>query len=238
MDWDWYQTISVIALILSAGTAWELAKLRKHLHTEDFTRTRKWKRAISGPRYVPKHKPDKVSEYAKEHERRFYRDFAPVADLLNKWHEETPWSFENTGRLKTEPSEFGAEREIEIRYNQQKTGVIELSCSRYGGVSGHGVLDDILREQVGKVRAHLDLVNGRCFEGFDVLGLASSLADIVADTPEAKQDANSAMMVRMINAMWQVGEEAFGNPSLEFWVDGNAEWYLKEWLPKNAPPQD
>lgn len=224
MDWNWYQTKAVMALILSAGSAWELAKLRKHLHMEDLTPTRKWKKAVNGPRHIPNHKSDQVPELADEDAQRFYVDFAPVADLLNQWHEESPWSFESTGRLEGGAYETPM-REIEVRYNQQKTGWIKLSCIRYG------------QESLGEIKAQLDLVNGRIFEGFDVLHLASSLASVVDGTPESIREAKTDMMATMINAIWQMGGEVDGNPTLEFVVRGRAEWYLTAWLPRNAPPR-
>jgi hypothetical protein len=224
VDWDWYKTIAVLAFTISAATAWEVARLRKHVHIEDWTPTRKWNKAISGPKHVPSHKQDQVSEAADEDACRFYRDFSHVADLLNLWHEDSPWSFENTGKLENQYGELGAEREIEIRYNQQKTGTIKLTCIHYG------------HESFGEIRAQLDLISGRFFEGFDVVGLATSLASIVDGTEEAIREAKTGMMMAMINAMWEVGEEAFGNPSLEFVTQGKAEWYLNDWLPKNAPP--
>ena len=223
MDWNWYQTVAVIALIFSAGTAWELAKLRKHLHMEDLTPTRKWKKAISGPRYLPKHKPDQVSEYADEDDRRFYRDFAPVADYLNHVYEDSPWSFENSGRLETRVFE-ASEREIEIRYNQQKTGWIKLSSIHYGD------------EHFGDINAEFSLINGRTFGGNEVFGLAQTIGRIVTDTPDERRKNKTNTMAAMINVMWQVGEESIGNPEIELSFEGKAEWYLTVYLPKHAQP--
>lgn len=224
MDWISYQSLAGVAVVLSAGALWGVMELRKHLHMEELIPTRKWKKAINGSRHTPVHQPDQVPEHADDDARRFYRDFAPVADLLNLWNKESPWSFENTGKLESQYRESGAERKIEIRYNQQRTGTIRMSCSRYG------------HKSFGEICFHLDLQNGRFFEGSDVFGLASSLASIVGDTPEGIRETKTNMMLAMINAMWQVGEKAFGNPSLEFEARGKAEWYLNEWLPKHSTP--
>jgi hypothetical protein len=208
-------------------------KLRKHLHLEDMTPTSKWRRAIKGPRYVPKHKPDQVPQYAEDNERRFFRDFSYVADLLNRWHEHTPWSFENTGRLETGiGSENGTEREVEIRYNQQRTGTIKLSCINYGGATAIDAFESSLLKREALIRAELSLINGRFFDGFEVLGLATSLTNIINDEPDGKLEAQNMMVHSMINAMWQKGEEVIGNPEVEFVVSGRASWYLKEWLPQ------
>jgi len=227
MDWNWYQTLAGIAFVLAAIAVWEVLKLRKHLHMEDLTPTRKWTKAINGPRYVPKHKPDQVPEHADEDDWRFYRDFSHVADYLNELYKSEPWSFENTGRLDIAGygSEYGTEREILIRFNQQKTGTITLSCIHYR------------RDDPFDIRAKLDLINGRIFNGYDVFHLAQSIGSIVTD--EGKfQEYTANIRTAMIDAMWQVGEGAHGNPAMEITFRGKAEWYLKKWLPRNAPAQN
>ena len=66
MDWDWNKVfLAGMGAVAFFGVWWEIEKIKKHLHMEDLTPTRNGKKAISGPRYVPKHKPDQVSEYAK-----------------------------------------------------------------------------------------------------------------------------------------------------------------------------
>ncbi|HUQ35199.1 MAG TPA: hypothetical protein VM144_02360 [Aestuariivirga sp.] len=222
MDWNWYETAAVVALIISIATAWEVARLRKHMHLEDLLPTRKWTKAITGPRYVPKHQPDQVSEYADEDDRRFYRDFAPVADYLNLVYGDSPWSFENTGRLESKGFETDAEREIEIRYNQQKTGTIKLSCGQYGN------------ERFGDIRADLNLLNGRTFGGYEVLGLAQTIGQIVTSTPDERRENKTNTALAMINSMWQVGEETTGNPEVELSFEGKASWYLSEYLPRHV----
>lgn len=225
MNWDWDNVfLASMAAVVFFGVLREIEKLKKHVHIEDLTPTKKWKKAISGPRYIPRHKPDQVSEYADEHERRFYRDFAPVADYLNRVYEDRPWSFENTGRLESKGFDTNAEREIEIRYNQQKTGTIKLSCIEYG------------HERFGDIRADLSLLNGRTFGAYEVLGLAQTIGQIVTDTPDERSKSQTNVMFAMINAMWQVGDEAIGNPEVELSFEGKADWYLREWLPKHALP--
>lgn len=226
MDWNWSNVfLAGMGAVVFFGVLREIEKLKKHLHTEDLTPTRKWKKAISGPRYVPKHKPDQVSEYADEDDRRFYRDFAPVADYLNHVYEDSPWSFENTGRLESKGFETNAEREIEIRYNQQKTGWIKLSSIDYG------------HERFGDISAELSLINGRTFGGYEVYRLAQTIGRIVTDTPDERRENKTNTMAAMINVMWQVGEEAIGNPEIELSFEGKAEWYLTVYLPKHAQPQ-
>jgi hypothetical protein len=232
MDWNWYQSAAVMALISSIGTIWELVKVRKHLHMNDLTPTRKWKKAISGSRYIPKHKPDKFSGYETEYERRFFSDFIEVADLLNFWYQDSPWSFENNGSLDSGlGSKSGAEREIEIQYNQQKTGVIKLSCINYEMAYSSNNRDP---SSAYKIRGHLELINARHFEGYEVFHLATSLANIIDGEPETSQKIKSEMMMAMIHTSWQIGEEVFGNPPIEFSVSGTAQWYLNEWLPNHS----
>jgi hypothetical protein len=235
MVWNWFETAAVMALMFSVGSIWELMRVRKHIHLDDLTPTRKWKKAIKGPKYIPKHKSDKLSGNERGYEIQFFKDFSKVADLLNTWHTDSPWSFENNGKLDSGyGSESGAEREIDIRFNQQKTGWIRISCWQYGGLSGEGAFDEIWSDRVGKIDAKLVLVNGRCFDGFEVLGLASALADIISDQPEVREEVTKNMMRVMINSMWQIGEDIDVDPTIEISVRGQALWYLKEWLPKHC----
>ena len=226
MDWIWYQVIAVIALVVSGVTAWDVRKLDIQLHLGNLVPTKKWKKAVSGPKYLPVHKPDRVPGGAGPDDRRFYRDFALVADYLNEIYKEGSWSFENTGRLKmaNHGSENGTEREILIRFNQQKTGTIRLSCSHYR------------REHPRDIRANLILVNGRVFGGREVFQLAQSVGDIVTEEADILQASNINIMRAMIDTMWQVGEEAPGNPELNVTFTGKAEWFLKHWAPKSVPP--
>ncbi len=227
MGSNWYQIASILALLFSVVLFWELSKLRKFLHWDDLTPHRKWRKAINGSRYVPKHKIDKLSGYETDHDKRFLNDFAKVSDLLNIWNPDSPWSFENNGQIDSGlGSQNGTEREIEIRYNQQKTGVITLSCIDCAKAY---TAQEVGR--TGKIRMHLELINARHFEGYEVFHLANSLWAIVDGEPETRQTVNSEIMMAMINACWQVGEKVFGNPPLDLSIFGNAHWYLKEWLP-------
>ncbi len=234
MDWNWYHLAANLALALSVSSIWGLIKVWKHLRMEDLIPTRKWKKAINGPRYLPKHKPDKLSGNEEGYEIQFFKDFSKVADLLNTWYADSPWSFENNGWLDSGyGSESGAAREIEIRYNQQKTGVIKLSCINYE--KGYSPANRDLSSAY-KINGHLELINARHFEGYEVFHLATSLGNILDGEPGSSQKVKSEMMMAMIHTSWQIGEEVFGNPPLEISISGNAQWYLKEWLPTHASP--
>ncbi len=224
MEWGWHQWLAFTAFILAAGAAWEVSKLKKHLHMEDLTPTKKWKKAISGPKHIPKHKPDEGFEHGNADENRFYQDFSRVADYLNLVYEDTPWSFENTGRLETGfGSEFGASREIVVRHNQQLTGFIKLTCIDYGD------------ESFNDVSVRFDLLNGRIFDGLEVFGMAKTLGEIVQNSSEKRAaEIDTNILILMIDAMWKLGEEAHGNPEIKFTFSGKAEWYLKSaWVPSN-----
>ena len=214
MDWNLYPTTAGVAFALSLVALWELNKVRKHLHLDDLTPTRKWKKAFNGKKYVPNHAQDEISEHADDDARRFYNDFAGVAHYLNHLYEDTPWSFENSGQLETQYGESGAEREIIIRYNQQRTGSIDMSCVHYG------------HESFGDVRIDLSLINCRIFDGYEVFGLARSVTSIVTDTDEERLESEKNILWAAIDSMWQLGDESIGNPELKCRAKGHARWYL------------
>lgn len=218
MDWagNWYQMVAVYTFILSAGVAWEVLRLKKHLHMEGLMPTKKWKKAVRGPKYVPNHKPIQMSEYGDEDDLRFYRDFSRVADYLNELYNDEPWSFENTGRgdIANYGSENGTEFEIQIRYNQQITGEIRMSCIHY------------LADRPHNIRVELNLTNSRIFNSYRVFGLAKSVSEVVSDE-ERFQETEIKILAAMNECVWQIGEEANGNPDLEISFRGRAEWFLK-----------
>ena len=147
---------------------------------------------------------------------------------MNSIYGSTPWSFENTGTLEIGfGSEFGASREIVLRYNQQITGFIKLASIDYG------------REDYD-LSVHFDLLNGRTFGGLEVFRLARSLAEVVYDSNDEMQntDNNINILLMMTDAMWQVGEEVHGNPEVKFVFKGKAGWYLRSaWVPSNVAAQ-
>jgi hypothetical protein len=205
---DWYQSLSVIALTLSVGLLWEVQKIRKHIHLDDMTPTRKWKKRIEGKRYVPKHIPDQVPSGAGKRDIAFYRDTVGITKYLNAIYSETPWAFQDAGKLDGGlGSEKGAERTIEVWHNQIKTAWICLSSIDYGD------------RESSYVSAELDLINGRIFDGHEIHGLAHTVASLVCTTTDERQAAETSIHRTMIDAMWQVGGK-FGNPSTEFLFRG------------------
>lgn len=216
MGWDWtgWDWKWLIVFFVAGTLIWEIEKLKKYIHIDDLTPKRKWKKRFDGPKVLPKHKPDEVSEYASEADRRFYRDFAPVADYLNNTYEDGPWGFQNNGKLETSLGS-SVEREIEIWYNQNITGWIKVSCIDYG------------HERYSQsIRVELNLINARIYEGFEVMGLAMTIAQVVIGTAEESQEAKASIQNAMIAAMWQIGPDVFGNPEIEFSATGKAEWFL------------
>lgn len=214
MDGGWQNWIGTIVAMAAVYAAVEVMRLKKHIRIDDYTPTRKWKKAVSGPRYVPKHLPDEVPEHASEADWQFYQDFARVADFLNSLHKEEPWSFQDTGRLGGGYGEE-AERNIEIRYNQQLTGWVGLTSVSYGE-------DSVL----GNVQLRLHLMNARVFRAEDIFGMAQSLAQVVCDTPQEILDSKQQAVQQMVKAMWQVGEEAEANPELWLFFSGTGKWYF------------
>lgn len=212
MNSDWYHSFSIAALIMSVGLIWEVWKIRKHLHLEDLTPTRKWKKAFRGPRHVPKHRPDQAPESAEKPDFLFYKDSAKAAQYLNTLYADSPWAFQDTGELHGGwGSEKGAEREIEVWYNQVKTGRISISARRYG------------QQSVLGVNTSFELINGRVYEGTDVIGLAMSIAGIVITTSEEKLEARDHVHATMIDTMWQLGAESLGNSPINFDFWGQPE---------------
>ncbi|HUQ36939.1 MAG TPA: hypothetical protein VM144_11245 [Aestuariivirga sp.] len=216
MNVDWFQTAAVVALGLSAITGWTVAQ---HLNIDHLAPRRSWQKRVRGLRHKPKHKPDQVPIHADVDDRRFYTDLYPVADYLNQVYGDSPWSFENNGRLNCKGFDSNAEREIEVWYNQQKTGKIKLSCISYG------------HERYGGITAQLHLTNGRLFAGNEVVGLAQTVGQIVTGTPEEDRAIKASILTAMVDAMWQQGDEANVNPELELSFEGKAGWYLREYLP-------
>lgn len=220
VDWNWYQWLSILTFVLLVATIFNIEKMKRHIGFAELQPSRKWKKAITAPKSKPKHVSDIVDmQYASASDQLFYRDFASVADVLNQWFKDEPWSFQNTGRLEISGhgSENGVEREIRVFYNQQPTGTIELSCINYG----NALYSD-------KIYIELNLVNSRTFAGNEVYHLALSCAEIVSDSQEQLQLARTGITSQMINVTWQVGKEAFGNPEIEFQFSGNARWFLSK----------
>lgn len=218
VDLNWYQWLSILTFLLLVTTNFNLEKLKRHIGYAELQPSRKWKKATTAPKLKQKHVSDTVDmKYASTSDHLFYRDFASVADVLNQWFKDEPWSFQNTGRLEISGhgSEKGVEREIRIFYNQQPTGTIDVSCIDYGNAN-----------YSDKIYIELNLVNSRTFRGDEVCHLASNCAEIVLDTQEQLQLARIGITSQMVNVAWQVGPEAFGNPEIEFQFSGNASWFL------------
>jgi len=93
----------------------------------------------------------------------------------------------------------GAERKIELWYNQVKTGRISLSKIRMKKPTMH---------------VELSLRNSRMYPGLEVVGIATSLAQLVSETPEALHEARDQIQTMMTDNMWQKNSD-FGNPSFE-----------------------
>ena len=213
----WFQALAIVSFALALGLAWELLGIRKHLNLADWTPTRSWKKRFGGKRHTPRHSPDQVSDRADEHDRRFYRDTSRIADWLNDLYADTPWAFENTGRLEAAlGSETGSEREIVGWYNGVQTCWIKLSTTSY----------EPRHHQ--PVRVDFELINGRMYGGREVLGLAQSVAGLVCATPEELCEARDQIHSAMIDAMWQLGGE-FGNPQLEIHFSGALQDHVINW---------
>ena len=217
MNWDWNQSLSVMAILLAGGSIWEAMRIKKHFHLDDLTPTRKWKKAFVGTRRTPSNRPDRIPIGAAKDDVLFYRDFAGAVDFQNEIYAETPWSFEDAGELYGGAgSEFGAERNIEIWYNQVKSAWVRLSCFRYS--KGDEGLD---------VRINLEPINARMFEGNEISGLASTIAELVINSQEDRLRATDKIQSTMINNMWQLGHGSPGNPPIEFRFSGKpGKWYL------------
>ena len=220
LDWNWYQWLSIFTFGLLIATILSIEKLKSQIGFSELQPSRKWKKAINAPKLKPKHVGDIVDvRNASASDLLFYQDFASVADILNQWLKDEPWSFQNTGRLEISGfgSKNGVEREIQVFYNQQPTVIIKLSCIDYGNA-----------HYSNKIYIELNLVNSRKFSGDEVYHLASSCAEIVSDSQEQLHLARTTITSQMVNVAWQVGREAFGNPELEVQFSGSARWFLSK----------
>jgi hypothetical protein len=204
---DWIDRLSIFLAVVVFFLAVMIFEIRRHLNLDDWTPSRKWKKRFAGSRRQPNCQPDEVPSLADERDTLFFQRTSKMADWLNSLYSETPWSFENTGRLEASlGSENGAERLIQVWYNQQRTGRIYMSTFH--------------RPRKGPtINVKLDLANSRMFDGSDVAQLGMSLAYLVCDTREEVQNAHDQIQSSMINAMWQVNRE-FGNPELVFSFNG------------------
>lgn len=209
---DWTYAIAVAALALAATNALGLRAVKRFVGFEEATR--KWKKAIKGPRYKPKRLPEKDPEELREYDLANIREFAGVDDWLNQLYTDSAWSFQDTGILKQEDLHGGAYREIEIRYNQQVTGWIKVIRPRWN-LSG-----------TEPVIVELDLINARQFHGSDVYGLALTLSEIVHPAEEDTTSSREVILMMMVRLMWQVGEETIVNPDFKVSFKGTGEWWM------------
>ena len=202
--------IALLATILAIIGLWQIHTLRTHLHIEDQISKRKWRRAVKGPRFNVMSMADVYPTGTNPSQANFFKATENIVMLLNTWYNETPWSFEDEGRLELEPLS-GAERRIVIRHGQQKTGSLRVSAIDFD--SGSSYIK-------GSSTAELEIINARFWAFYDVYGIAVSVAGIIADEgkfEEAKQQAALASM----DCMWRIGPDTFGNPDFEFSVRGN-----------------
>jgi hypothetical protein len=220
VTWDWQEILVALAIALAAGALWEISKLKEFVHIAEFSETRKWRKSVIGPRHVPRHKPDQVPQNSTNDDRLFFQEFEKVSDRLNRIYEDEPWSFENTGRLKATGFDEFAEREILVRYNNQNTGSIKVRAISYREAG--------LEQQF---KFELELINARWFSADQVFGLAYSVGTLVAGTADEVKGVEQVVSQAMIRTMWQVGDLAIGNPSLEVEFSGSASKFL-EWSRK------
>jgi hypothetical protein len=212
---DWVSGLGVAAIVISGGLLLEVARIRKHLHLNDWTPTKKWLKGFKGPRHVPQHKPDKVSQYADEHDLRFYRDTAGIADWLNDLYADTPWSFENTGELDCALSGT-SEREIHGWYNEVQTCWLTVSTRSYKP------------DRNRQVTVEFELINGRAYPGLDVAVLCMEMAGLLGRNADHLRDARDQVQTVMLAAMWQLGGD-FGNEPINVRFSGELAEHIINW---------
>lgn len=211
MSWGESVTIGLAVAVITIALLREIWVIRKHLNLDDWTPTRKWKKQFDGSRRVPKHQPDRIPQNANANERNFFRDTSMIVHWLNDAYTDTPWSFESTGELlMSYETDNGAEREIVLWYNEVKTGWISFSS---WGVKN------------SSVHVKLSLINARIYPGIEVFGIATSLAQLVSETPAALHEARDQIQTVMIDSMWQKNRD-FGNPELKFRFTGQLKDHI------------
>ena len=201
---------AMLALCLSIWGGYRVSQLSRHIGYEETSR--RWRKKTHGKRFVPKILPEKPESILRDDDLSNIREFSGAADWLNKVYADYCWSFQDTGILKLHHLAGGAYREIDVYYNQQRTGRIKIVCPNIPGD----------HEQV---RIHLDLMNARRFDGTSVYDLASSISEIVHPQLENRPQFDTMIVSKMLQLTWQVGEDANSNPDLELTFVGKGSWF-------------
>ena len=205
-----------ISLFLSITAVYGLFNLRNQIEHQNVSR--KWKKKIQGDRYVIKNLPEKNPDKLNEADLDEIRKFQTVADWLNRVYENDDWRFQDTGLLKSHHMNGNrACREIQIYFNQQLAGVINIICP-----------DRNLKGRFDDIDISFNLFNARLFNGSEVYGMAMSVSQIV-DPPDLTQDQyekiKNYVISRMLFVVWQVRELESGPQNLNLMFSGPATWY-------------
>ena len=201
--------LALAALILAASSLWLSMKIWRHFDLENQMSTRKWRKAINGQKFSVQHKSDLHPQGTTQAQAAFFNDTALLAKYLNLQLAYTPWAFEESERLSID--HYGAEREIYVRYNMQRTGSIAMEADGYESEHPYSA---------GQIRCRFSLINARFFEFSEVFQIAVGLAGLVCDEEKIETEKISIALTALQTG-WRIGKEAFGNPTFEYSVRGN-----------------
>lgn len=211
---DLFLLLAIASLAMVLWLMWEVASIRRHLSQRELTPSPSWKKRFNSHKHRPRRLPDRLPHDVDEDKRRFFEDTKYVVDWLNEIFAETPWSFENDEAIGSFPDM--AVREIAGWYNEVNTCRIAIRSAHY--------------EADGERRAEVafTLLNCRAYDGMTVINLAQAAAALVCHSEVELTEAQDQIHSKMIDAMWQVGDEA-GNPSLEMEFSGQLWEHVISW---------
>lgn len=201
--------LALFAVVIAALAVWDMDRLKAHLHLKDQISTKKWRKAANSPRFQVSTRKDDYPLGANPSQIAFFVATAIISERLNKYYSDSPWSFDDEGKLDLDELD-GAKRSIAIRHGQQKTGLISFSAIDFNSEF------DFLK---GEVTADLEIMNARFWPFHEVYGIAITVAQMIADV-ENFGEARYVAAVSALECMWMIGPEAFGNPDFEFTVSG------------------
>ena len=201
--------LALASFIIAASSLWLSIKIWRHLDLDSQMSTKKWRKAINGPKFSVQLKSDLHPRGTTQSQAAFFNDSASVAKHLNLRLADTRWAFEESGKLSID--HYGAEREIYVRYNMQRTGSVSMEADGYESKNQYNE---------GQIRCRFSLINARFFEFSEVFQIAVGLAGLICDEDKLESEKISIALTAL-QTVWPIGKEAFGNPPFEYSIRGN-----------------
>ena len=144
-------------------------------------------------RYKPILLPEKISNEVPEEYLNNIRYYSRAAAYLN-FCTEPCWGFQDTCIIEEIlPFRNGASRKIDIYYQGELTGKIELLCLQQ-------------HRAITQIQVQIGLQNARHISFHDVEGLAYSVASIAKSQNATENEIADKISRAMLRTVWQVGE--------------------------------